>query len=62
MDGIFIESPNTGVDSNEDSRDDADMLMVNNLTDCQLQAGAEIKLWNNEHRGSKNYKDNDKQF
>lgn len=52
LEGIFIEPPYPSVDTDEDSGDEIDNLMINNLTGRQLQGGAQLKLSNNERIGT----------
>lgn len=50
---IFVERPNPFVHTDEDSGDEIDKLkLINNLTGGQLQAGPQVKLYDNEHIGA----------
>lgn len=52
VDKIFIEPPETNIDTDEDSADEDEEGMVNNLTGTQLRAPVEIKLTDNTRMGN----------
>lgn len=49
---MVYENDNIANDTDEDSGDEIDNLMINNLTGRQLQGGAQLKLSNNERIGT----------
>ncbi|XP_050301080.1 uncharacterized protein LOC126739435 [Anthonomus grandis grandis] len=53
LDGdIYIEPPEPNVDTDEDSADEDDGRLVDNLTARQLRAPAEMRLYNHERLGT----------
>uniref|UniRef100_A0A6P7GD37 Uncharacterized protein LOC114340751 n=1 Tax=Diabrotica virgifera virgifera TaxID=50390 RepID=A0A6P7GD37_DIAVI len=50
---IFVEPPDTNVDTDEDSGDEDGGGLVDNLLSRQLRTGAKIRLPNNERIGLK---------